>query len=187
MARLVQTCSIDELAHVLLDVCGAQPITFTSRTDAGAKAKDQHGNPNPFARPIWKTATVNAMVNFWFDRGVIRRLQKEKKSINSFHRGSSWHLPVKVGNRLTPLCRAKNPEIRDLYLRVMHLSTTSGPDFHDADGLPLQTPGVEPFLRSRSEYSNQGLDQPLVFKTYSLFSIVAITLQGCTFIMEKPK
>lgn len=174
-------CSEHELIQLLLSVRGAQPITFTARTDAGVRAKDKNKVPNPHARPIWKIATVNAMVNFWYDRGVLRRLKAEGKSFDSFLRGSSWHLPVLVGNRLTPLCKAKNEKIRDMYLRVMYRSTIGDPAFHDAEGKLLKFEDVAPFLPPRSEYANQGLVCPLIFKTYHVSGIRSLTLKGLNY------
>lgn len=188
MARLLlNVCSIDELVRVLLATRGAQPITFTARTDAGVRAKDKDKNPNPYPRPIWKTATVNAMVNFWYDRGVYRRLKAEGKSPNAFRQGSSWHDPIMIGKRLTPLCQGKSEENRNFYLRVMCLSTVLGPDYHDAHGQPLTNTDVAPFLKPRNEYRNQGLGAPLVFKTYSLANVTCLTLQGQSYLVKDAK
>ena len=167
-----------ELARVLLNLKGAQPITFTARTDADVRAKDKDKNPNPHPRPVWKTTTVNAMVNFWYEDGVLRRLQKEGKSADDFRRGTSWHEPVMIDGRLTPLCQAKSEQNRNLYLRCMFLATVNGPDYHDNNGQPLTPEAVAPFLKPRSDYSNQGLDAPLVFLTYSLAGILNLTAQG---------
>lgn len=177
------TCSIDQLVQVLLAIRGAQPITFTARTDAGALAKDKLKNPNPHPRPVWKTATVNGMVNFLYDRGVLRRLKSEGKSVDAFRSGSSWHLPVVVDGRLTPLCTARTEGKRDYYLRVMCLGLIGDPTYHDADGRPVAEADIEPYLRDRTDYANQGLDQPLVFKTYRLAGIRSLTLQGQTYFL----
>lgn len=178
----MHTITIDELVKILIEVRGAQPVTFIARTDAGVRAKDKSGKPNPHPRPIWKTAAVNGIVNFFYDRGVLRRLQAEGKTLDAFRSGSSWHLPVMAGNRLTPLCTAiataRNPADRDYYLRVMCLTLIGEPEYHDADGRPLAAAAVEPFLRKPSDYANQGLDRPLVFKTFRLAGLQSITLQG---------
>lgn len=171
----------DELVQVLLAIRGARPVTFTARTDAGTLAKDRQGNPNPHARPIWKTATVNGMVNFLYDRGVLKRLKAERKSLAAFRSGSSWHLPVLVDGKLTPLCTGRAEDGRVYYLRVMCLRLIGDPLYHDADGKPLAEPDVAPFLRPRTTYRNQGLAEPLVFKTYSLTSLLRLTIDGRTY------
>lgn len=173
-------CSHSELVQVLLASQGAQPISFCARTDARALAKDRAKNPNPFTRPIWKIATVNAMVNFWYDRGVLRRLVKEGKSPSMFRRGTSWHEPVLAAGRLTPLCRGKNKDESILYLRVIYLATLAM-SFEDANRAALAPADVAPFLPSRSEYLNQGLDCPLRFKTYRIDGIRTLTLRGQTY------
>jgi len=173
-------CSQQELIQALLDARGAQPISFCARTDARALAKDQAKNPNPFSRPVWKIATISAMVNFWYDRGVLRRLKKEGKSPGQFRRGTSWHEPVLVAGRLTPLCRGKNQTDSILYLRVMYLATNAVA-FEDANGVSIAASAIERFLPARSEYLNQGLDCALRFKTYRIDGIRWLTLKGQTF------
>jgi hypothetical protein len=177
------TCSAEELVRILIDVSGATFVTFTARTDAGVLAKDRTKKPNPHPRPIWKTAVINGMVNFWYDRGVLKRLKAEGKALDAFRSGSSWHLPVMVGNRLTPLCTAKGEKNRDYYLRVMCLAPVGAPQYHDADGRPLTEQDVAPYLRAPTDYANQGLDAPLVFKTYHLSGIRSLTMKGLTYVL----
>lgn len=179
------TCTVSDLVEVLLAIRGAQPVTFTARTDAGVLAKGRDKKPNPHPRPIWKTATVNGMVNFWYDRGVLRRLKAEGKALDAFQSGSSWHLPVVVDGRITPLCTGRKTGSRDFYLRVMCLSLVGDPVYHGADGRLLAAADVEPFLRDPSDYSNQGLDRPLVFKTYRLDGIQSLTIQGRNYLLAR--
>jgi hypothetical protein len=164
-----------DILSVLGTVRGATPITFTAKTDARAKKTG-----NPFALPIRKTSRVNGMINFQYDAGVIRRLEKEGKPLTAFERGESWHELVKDSEgRLTPFCRHKSTG--DLYVRFMLIRRLGEPEFEDGEGNPLTAEQAAPFLPKANEYTNQGLDNPLVFLVYKLDSIRSITVSGETF------
>ena len=66
-----------ELVDFLLGIRGAKALAFRATTPVEVKK----GCPY---RDVWKTAVVNGMVNFWYDRGVYRRLATEGKSPDTF-------------------------------------------------------------------------------------------------------
>lgn len=177
-----------ELASLLLDVQGATPVTFSAVTDADVKAKDQDKNPCPFARPIWKHNRVNGLVCFWYDKAVLRRLAKEGKSEDAFRQGTSWHVPVLLNGRLTPLCQSKSETNRKLYVRFLYVQTIGEPRYLDSHGTEIDKAALLPWLPSRkNNYANQGLDNPVVILTYALDSLREITLNGQTFAIADAK
>lgn len=162
-----------ELIQKLLDLKGANPITFTAKTDSRSKIKN-----NPWLRPIWKINRVNGLVNFHYDQGVLRRLDKEGKSPDDFRRGTSWHEPVILNGRLTPLCTSKNPANSNVYVRFMFVQRIGDPRYTDAKGCSLTYEQVKPFLPNPSSYENQGLDKPLIFLTYDIANLLSVTVGG---------
>lgn len=164
--------SKQELIDLLLEIRGATFVTFTARTQADAKK-------NPWGE-IWKTATVNGLLNFYYEEGVRRRLEKEGKDPEIFKQGGSWHEPVILNGYLTPLCRHKKEHDR-LYLRFMVVRRLGDPTYADPAGNPLDVADVAEFLRSKPAYQNQGLEDPLEFLVYGLDSIQTITIGGVNY------
>jgi len=162
-----------EFVGLLLAQRGATILSFTARTDARLK---KTGCPY---KGVQKVAKVNALVNFHYDEGVLRRLAKEGRSADEFRQGSSWHTPILRGDgSLTPFCQHKTAG--GLYLRVMALKTLEE-SYETEDGQVLTRADVEPWLSKECHYENQGLDAPLVFKTYAVANILTITVEGQTY------
>ena len=160
-----------QLAEYLKTIQGAKPVTFKATTIPEIRKLP------PFPQPITKTQIVNGFVNFYYDQGVINRLIKEGKDTN-FRKGTSWHHPVIINDRLTPLCQSKtNPD--KYYLRFMLVQPITNPTYHDANGNQVD---LSPYLRIRNPYENQGLEFPLVFLTYDLNNIQEITINGKTLL-----
>lgn len=168
--------STAELAAELLRIRGAAAISITAFTDQHAKKR---GNP---IGDIFKLSTVQGMVNFHYDAGVLRRLAAEGKDESEFHRGETWHKPVVDSlGRLTPLCRHASQDRTELYLRFMLISNTRR-KYLDSVGREVDATLADQFIRQRSTYANQGLDKPLVFLVYSLSSIVELAYSGVTYV-----
>lgn len=88
-----------DFASLLLAKRGSAPITFIAHTMPRMR---KTANPHFDAVKIAKT---NGMVNFHYDSGVTRRLEKEGKDESEFKRGGSYHVPVLSNDgKLTPLC-----------------------------------------------------------------------------------
>jgi hypothetical protein len=169
----VQTISRAELVALLMDCKGATPVTFIAETEPKMRKTG-----NPFLG-VTKIAKVNGMVNFSYDLGVMRRLEKEGKSADDFKQGTSWHVPVMKDGRLTPLCEHKD-RVGQFYVRFMFIATVEDPQYF-LNGKPIDAKDVEPFLPPKRGYANQGLDKPLIFLTYSLDDIRQITFNKQTY------
>ncbi len=165
-----------ELVAKLSDQRGATILTFTAKTDARLKKTG-----NPYGQ-VYKIARVNGLVNFHYDNGVLRRLEKEGKSPEDFRKGDSWHVAVLTDDgKLTPF--SVHPKTGEFYIRFLHVATLQT-IYVTEDGKELTADEVAPFLPKKSEYKNQGLEDPLVFLTYKLAGIQEIVLEGETFSIE---
>jgi hypothetical protein len=51
------------------------------------------------------------------------------------------------------------------------------------DGTPIAKADIDPFL-IKSDYASQGLDDPLIFATYGLDGIRAMTMNGITYLVK---
>lgn len=172
---MLNPCALSEaeIVSVLAGCRGATILTFTARTDARLKKTGC-----PYAG-VQKVATVNALVNFHYDAGVVRRLEKEGKPLDTFQKGTAWHLPILGDNgELTPF--VQHPNTGELYLRVLCLRVIEEA-YIDESGKVLTRDEVAPWLPKEPEYKNQGLDAPLVVKTYKVSGIEVLTLDGNTY------
>ncbi len=160
--RLTQS----EIFGALSDIKGAKIVGLTTITEPRMRKTG-----NPHIGKVNKLSRTSVMVNFHYDAGVLRRLEKEGKSPEDFKRGESWHEPVLTpeGN-LTPFCKHK--KTGEMYLRVQRLSGRSR--FIDEKGRFFPKSEIEPFLQESDGYKNQGLDNPLIFLTIKLSNVVAI-------------
>lgn len=175
---MVDTNIISEAEFVALlsSFHGAKALGLTVRTDARLR---QTGNPYG---KVWKTSRVNVLINFHYDEGVLRRLEKEGKSPEDFLRGESWHKAVITEEgHLTAFCN--HPKTGEFYLRVQ-LRGRGLTTYATEDGEEVTREEIEPFLPKGSHYANQGLDNPLEFLTYKLVSIVELRVDGETYTIQ---
>jgi hypothetical protein len=162
----------NQLVDMMLRSFGSNIITIHIQTEPKMRKTG-----NPFMGTV-KFASYNGMVGFYYDAAVLRRLEKEGKSADSFRKGESWHEPVIVSDKLTPLCRHKTNG--NLYLRFMINSMLSCR--FDLNGQTIDREDLEPFLTDNSgSYENQGLDKPVRIITIKIDNVNRITMDGQTY------
>lgn len=175
--------STDDFVKMLMTEKGANIIGFTHCTTMSKSGKmvqkDRNDKSvrNPYWNDCFKTQDVNGMINFHYDKGVLRRLEKEGKSADDFKQGESWHQPIiRTDGSITPFC-CKKSDPRQIYLRFM-LNASNNVRYHTANGKTIETENVKPFLAKRTDYANQGLDKPLIFQVWNIDDITRITING---------
>jgi len=176
----VKVINTTQMVELLMQERGATIISFThcstmSKSGKMVKKNRETKEANPYWGGCFKTQDANGMINFHYDKGVLRRLAKEGKTADDFKKGESWHEPViRADGTLTPLCRKKS-DPRQCYLRFM-LNASNNVRYHTANGTKIETEDVKPYLAKRSDYANQGLDTPLKFQVWNLDDITHMTI-----------
>ena len=164
------------LFNILCQLKGANFITLVAETEPKMRKTG-----NPYANDIIKTAKINGQINFHYDKAVLNRLAKEGKDESSFRQGESWHQPViRPDGTLTPFCQHKTKG--SYYLRFRLLGRIDA-TFATKDGRPVNETEIDAFLQ-KSDYSNQGCDDPIIFLTYGLDSIKQMTINGVTYMVK---
>jgi hypothetical protein len=181
VVEVVRVVTRTELIKMLSSLRGATFITFRHKADMSDTSKMRKVG-NPYWGNCFKTQTVNGMVNFQYDEGVLRRLEKEGKSPDSFRQGTSWHNPVTVRDHLTPFCHHKT-DPRKIYIRFMYLKQLEC-SFHTDEGVEIDPGAIKAFLKERSSYANQGLDKPLVFTTWDINSVLSCKFNGKSYVIQ---
>lgn len=156
----------EQIENGLGSITGSRIIGLTTVTEPKMRKTN-----NPYIGKVFKVSKYGAVVNFHYDAGVLRRLEKEGKSADDFKKGESWHEPVLTQDgKLTPFCQHK--KTGEKYLRVQRLNGHSR--YVDEKGRFFAKSKIEPFLQESSSYANQGLDNPLVFLTLKLSNVVSV-------------
>jgi hypothetical protein len=169
--------TVQELAEILKKHCkGATFASAIIDTEPKMRKTD-----NPYYGRVRKINRISGILNFNYDEGVRRRLEKEGKNPDEFVGGSSWHKPVTVDGKFTPLAAHKdNPD--QLYLRVA-VQHTDKPEYF-FDGKPIDKKQIESFIPERSHYQNQNLEEPYRFIAPSLNNVREINIGGEKYIIK---
>lgn len=173
--KTIKPVTQSQLVSHLLEIKGAKALSVLTRTTPKMRKTN-----NPYLDAI-KIADRNVLVNFQYDEGVLRRLAKENKSPDEFQRGSSWHRPMMLEDRFTPLSYHKD-DPNHLYLRCMDRGATMT-EYMSPTGESIPASAIKPFLQG-SDYKNQGLEDPLRFIQYDINNILALTDSGVTYFLR---
>ena len=94
-----------QIIEKLLELKGATPLSFVAQTDPRLnKTSRKDKSANPWLGHVVKVAKVNGMGLFFYDAGVLRRLEKEGKSSDEFRKGQAYHMPILTADgKLTAL------------------------------------------------------------------------------------
>ena len=178
---VVKNITLDQLVEGLMAQRGAKFISFTHDKEPSKMRK----TGNPFVGDCFKWQKVSGQLNFHYDLAVLKQLEKEGKSADSFKQGESWHEPIiRADGTLTPFCRSKK-DPRKIYLRFRLLNVCDV-RFHNAKGETLDADEVRKFIPENSSYSNQGTSETIKFMTWGIDEIKSLTIDGIDYrIVEK--
>lgn len=156
-----------------------QYLDYWIINDEGKKKK----NPNPTRNPYYDEGIINhsrkykIVTGFDYEKSVNRRLDNEGKETD-FESQENWFEVVSKG-----LVTDKKTHTK-LYFRYQYqLDSTLEQEFlfqDDVIGREL----FEQYEKERSNYENQGLDNPLKFQVCNLDNILEISIGGTKYVRE---
>ncbi len=197
----------NELRTLLLNQTSAAMVAIIGVVPPDLKAKDAQGVRNPYMAgrkladgfTIGKVNKVGGRIGTDYDREVTSQLTKEieaQRATNGldplspaeleaeidrrFRAGTSWHRPI-FGANGKPTVLSVNKKTDDdgpAYLRYIVSSEGSPEYLRYEDGGTEPAENITPFRSAPSTYSNQGADDPRIFRTYALENIVEIKIGG---------
>lgn len=184
MSSQTITVTPEQLGLILAKVTHAQPIGFTSLTDARAR---KTGNPYGQVRKLVKR---QAFVGFDYETSVgnARARQGMGADVPAFEsKAHSW------GERIADsCCLLRHPRTGELYL-IVKVERECRPTYltQQPSGVwsPVDTALVAPFLpmdESDVTANRQGLDRPVVYRQYRLDSLVTLTMAGQRYRIRRP-
>jgi hypothetical protein len=163
-----------EFIQIVGAKAGSKILAITYRTPVVLRKKIAGKNQSI---TILKIDRSNVSINFDYEAGVYRRLEKEGKPADSFTPGKSWHVAVlDEQGRITPF--AQHPETGKIYFRCQHIQKLGSPAYFAANDQPVDSDTVVPFLAPKRPHANQGLDAPLQFRTIKFENILAVEFAG---------
>jgi hypothetical protein len=185
-AANIAVISEQELVDMLFAIKGAKMLSFIAATEPKMNKRHRGDKtPNPYLDHIVKIARVAGMVNFDYDGGVRRRLQREGKNPDDFEGGHSWHVPFKRDGRWTPFAaHKKTPDVPG-YVRFCCQSRVEAEYKDKRTDTEVAEEDLKPFLAKPSTYENQGLDKPLIFLVYGVGTIESVTVDGTIYIVTR--
>jgi len=186
-AKTVKIVTTEQLMEVLGKLRGATPITFTHCTTMSKSGKmvqkdrETKQIKNPYWGDCFKSQVANGMVNFHYDKAVLRKLAAKGLNADVFKQGKSWHMPIiRDDGTLTPFRYNKKDVAKTPNYFAFKLERSTDVHYHTANGTPIDTDSVKPFLAKRSDYKNQGLaeDDVVIFQVWGIYDVTAATING---------
>lgn len=176
------TISRAALRDLLAAITRPQPISFVALTKPEQKA-------NPWGRPIYKLARINAFIGATYVNSVNKQRDKCGAETVLEEREHDW------ATRVTPCLLAKpdaksggekyylaaqvqhHDRIRAMYLLPEERVGPHGEKRQVFGMIPKDR--VAPFIRAdRLASAADGLEKPVVFKNYALENIIALRMGG---------
>ena len=158
--------SHDKLINELLKVNnGAKPVSVITLTEPKLRKCEYSGR-------VKKLSFINAMTNCDYE-GAVNRARTKEGLPDDFEAKSSFHVPVKVNNKYTPLCRHKDSE--QLYLRLQN-PKIKGVKYILDNGQEISAETLKPYLYTSAPNKSQGLENTIGFMTPKIENIISIKI-----------
>jgi len=148
--------------------------------EEGKKKKNPNPTPNPYYESgIRKVSKKFKLVTgFDYEKSVNNRLEKEGKEGN-FESKENWFDVVSKGL----VVNKNNPD--KFYFRYQYQTDSTTESVSYFEGNPIDKHVYQSFLKEKSNYENQGLDNPLRFQVVGVENIKEISFGGVKYILEK--
>lgn len=166
--------TVKEFEEVLRTVNRRTSIVLGTLTPVEVN-KTVQGAPNPFYQCLMKRAMIRGVIGFWYAEEVNRKRDAEGKPTDfaALPHGYADHVPN------TPLMAHRVDGRLFLPVNV----TKSLGYAYEANGDPVASELVEPWLKVKKESSRQGLDSPVLYRTYSLGNIISCELDEVLYVI----
>lgn len=170
--------SKESLKRLLQDRAGAEIISLTVRTQPRVNKKNrQTGMPCPFV-VVSKVINLNCILKTDYEKAVNKRRRAEGLPDNFKVSDAAWHVTAPEGPPF--VMNGKNPsEQRYLKVRCLRLLETS----YWADGKKISKSALSGWLPKKSTPKNQGVQNPIIIRTFKTENIQEIRKSGKIFMV----
>ena len=174
MKTLLQTVviTLNELVTILTGVNSPMFISIVSDTEVKMR---KTGNDFLGVRKLSEKYRI--ITGFDYEQSVNNRLIKEGKE-GDFEGSSNWFEVISKGLVTDKKTHSKH------YLRYQYHTTSTLSSTYTVNGEEVQKEDFQQFIIGSSDYSNQGLDNPLRFQVCDLRNIREISINGYHYIIQ---
>jgi hypothetical protein len=145
------------------------------------KHKDFKGGDktlNPYLDQIKNLSRKYKIVTgFDYENSVNGRREKEGKETDFVQKGN-WFDVVSKG------LVVNRKDLTKFYFRYQYQKDSTLEQEYIFEGNPIEKQLFESYMKSKSNYENQGLDNPLMFQVVSVDNIKEITMNGTKYTIE---
>lgn len=173
MAKETKEITLKQLVKVLMAVTGATPATFEAMTEVKMNKTN-----NPYYGKIFKKQRSNVFINFNYANSVNKALTKEGKEADFVPQARPW------GEKIpgAPIVLHKG----EFYLEARFLQNEPKVEYFK-DGKSIDKAEFETFLPKEkvvegAENNSQGLEAPVVIRTFKITNIHEITVGGIRYV-----
>lgn len=154
-----------ELFRILSQIKTPVPATITALTDVKMNKKD-----NPYFGRVKKESIVNVFINHNYQNAVNKRLLKEGQEANFEAKPRAW------GQKLpgTPIVLHNDK----YYLSAGFLTKNKPKTSYLLDGELVEKEVIQNYLPKVNEKPQEGLEEPVIERTYALENIKEIKVGG---------
>jgi len=163
----------DELVKALMAIKGPTPATFTAET-----VLDMRKTDNPYYKKVMKRQKSNVFINFSYENAVNKALTKEGKDAEFEAQPRKW------GQRVpgTPLVLHNGA----YYLTARFLNNEPKVVLLN-EGVEIERDVVAEFIPEKTSTGNQGLENEIVVRDFSINNIKEIQFGGTKYIVKNKK
>ncbi len=175
-----------ELVTLLRNVNTPMFISFVSNTPVVMNQYDNYWtfingekkkNPDAIKNPYYEMGIMNLcrkykiVTGFDYQNSVNGRREKEDKEPD-FIQQDNWFEVISKG-----LVTDKKTQSK-FYIRYQYLNDSITEQEYSFEGNQIERTLFESYMRERSTYSNQGLDNPLQFQVCNIDNLLEIAING---------
>lgn len=179
MARII---TIPELANVLENMdkhqfVGIKSCTIPKLNKTGRVTHQSiQGKLGIDPANIVKLSSFVAGAGFSYLDGIRNKLLAEGKAPESYIEGTSWHVPYGETKTIK-----QHPKTQELYAYLFCSYANNPPESRFVDkstGKEVSKDDLAEFLPPEREPTNQGVDDPVIVRTFKLSSIKELSAAG---------
>lgn len=178
-----QTITRKELVELLRDINTPQFVSMITMTDVDMnKYKDfkveGKTNPNPYFGQIKNLSRKYKIITgFDYEKSVNNRLESEGKD-QTFESKGNWFDVISKG-----LVTDKKT-LSKYYFRYQYMKDSTLEQEYFYNGNPIEKTLFESYMKQKTTYENQGLDNPLMFQVVNVDNINEITMNGVKYTLQ---
>jgi len=169
-----QTISREELGRMLSVINSPMFVSFVSRTPVPMRKTG-----NPYVGVLKTSRKFKIIIGFDYENSVNGRREREGKDTD-FKSGEGREPWFKVISKSLVTDKKTGEKF---YIRYQYLEDSTIESEFTFNGDPIGKQLFESYMTERSNYENQGLDNPLRFQVCDLRNILEISIMGGHYVL----